>query len=47
MIRDDQVHRLLEDLESVALAARLLNQVVDNFKRDIEGMMNGINKNHK
>ena len=43
-INNDQSHRLLEDLETIALTLRLLNQNIESFGRDIRGMINGNNK---
>lgn len=42
-----QAHRVLEDIETVALATKLLNQITDNLGRDILGMMQGNISNKK
>lgn len=44
-IKVKQAGRLLEDLETISLVTRLLQQTIDNFRRDIEGMMNGNKEN--
>ena len=35
----EQYHRTLEDLETVAMAIRLLKQVMDNLYRDAQKML--------
>ena len=40
-IRRDQATRLLEDVETLSLTVRLLEQAVSGFRRDFEGMLNG------
>ena len=42
-----QANRLLEDIETIAMTTRLLVQVVDNFGRDVRGMLNGNLKEKK
>jgi hypothetical protein len=44
-IKREQAHRLLEDLETICLTCRLLQQAVGGFKRDMEGMLNGNKEN--
>jgi len=36
-----QSERLLEDIESVSLSARLLLNLMEAVKRDVEAMLNG------
>ena len=44
MIREDQTDRLLEDIESLSMACRLLLNLLDALGRDVLGMKNGNNK---
>ena len=40
----DQTHRLLEDIENLALSHKLHGQLLENIGRTIRGMMNGNDK---
>lgn len=42
-LKDKQIHRLLEDLQSLSLAAALNRQLLEQFSRDFQGMINGNN----
>lgn len=43
----EQAHRVLEDIETVALAVALIKQAVENLGRDVQGMMNGNKKKER